>query len=179
MTVRLAVLVSALLTTVAPTCLRADDNPPLARAPLPADLVPPDAKATAAAGVCFLEGPAVDDKGNVLFSDIAGNRLLKMSPDGNVSVFRVNSGRTNGNTFDAQGRLISCEGAEVGPGGRRRLVRTDMKTGEVTVLTERFEGKRYNSPNDVCGDGKGRIWFTDPFYGTDRSGLEMDAEAVY
>jgi gluconolactonase len=96
-----------------------------------------------------------------------------------VSVFRADSGRTNGNTFDAQGRLLSCEGSENGPGGRRRVVRTDLKTGRVEVLAERYEGKRYNSPNDICVDAKGRIWFTDPRYGADRSDLEMDVEAVY
>ena len=78
-----------------------------------------------------------------------------MAPDGALSIFRADSGRTNGNTFDAHGRLISCEGAEFGPGGRRRLVRTDLKTGQVEVLTERFEGKRYNSPNDVVVDRQG------------------------
>ena len=70
---------------------------------------------TAAAVVCFLEGPAVDADGNVFFSDIAGNRILKMDPKGKVTVFRADSGRTNGNCFDAQGRLISCEGGEQGP----------------------------------------------------------------
>ena len=59
------------------------------------------------------------------------------------------------------------------------MVRTDMKTGDVTVLTEKFEGKRYNSPNDVCVDTKGRIWFTDPYYGPDRSHLELDVDGVY
>jgi gluconolactonase len=54
-----------------------------------------------------------------------------------------------------------------------------MKTGAITVLTDRYDGKRYNSPNDCCVDGKGRIWFTDPRYGADRSDLEMDVEAVY
>src|SRR4051812_44388399 len=54
-----------------------------------------------------------------------------------------------------------------------------MTTGQVTVLTERYEGKRYNSPNDVCVDPQGRIWFTDPYYMEDRSVLEMDVEAVY
>jgi gluconolactonase len=146
--------------------------------PLPADLVTPKAGVSPAAVVCFLEGPAVDAAGSVFFSDIAGNRILKMDPKGQVSVFRADSGRTNGNTFDAQGRLISCEGGEQGP-GRRRMVRTDMKTGQVEVLTEKYEGKRYNSPNDVCVDSKGRIWFTDPRYGADRSDLEMDVEAVY
>jgi gluconolactonase len=95
-----------------------------------------------------------------------------------VSVFREDSGRANGNAFDAQGRLITCEGFGLGPGGRRRVVRTDMKTGKVTVLTEKYDGKRYNSPNDVCVDGAGRVWFTDPRYG-DREGMEMEAEGVY
>src|SRR5262245_24121227 len=159
-------------------CLHAED-PYLSKVSLPGDLVAPDTKATVAAGVCFLEGPAVDEQGSVFFSDIAGNRILKMTADGKVSVFRADSGRTNGNVFDAQGRLISCEGGEQGSGGRRRIVRTDMKSGEITVLTERYENKRYNSPNDVCVDTKGRVWFTDPRYGADRSDLEMDVEGVY
>jgi gluconolactonase len=112
------------------------------------------------------------------FSDIAGNRILKMDTKGAVTVFRADSGRTNGNCFDAQGRLISCEGSEQGP-GRRRIVRTDMKTGAVTAVTDKYDGKRYNSPNDVCVDAQGRIWFTDPRYGADRSDLEMDVEGVY
>jgi gluconolactonase len=145
----------------------------------PAGLVRPDAKAKTAASVCFLEGPAWHVRGDVYFSDIAGNRILKMAPDGAVSVFRHDSGRTNGNTFDAQGRLISCEGAEFGTGGRRRIVRTDLATGQVEVLTDRFEGNRYNAPNDVVVDLKGRIWFTDPYYWTDHASLEMGCEAVY
>jgi len=125
-----------------------------------------------------LEGPAVDALGNVVFSDIPGKRIWKMDAKGDISTFRADSGRTNGNTFDAQGRLISCEGTEQGP-GRRRVVRTDLKTGKVEVLTERFAGKRYNSPNDVVVDPQGRIWFTDPLYAPDRSIMELDQEAVY
>jgi gluconolactonase len=150
----------------------------LSGVPLPEGLVPRGAAAAPAAVVCFLEGPAVDAAGNVFFSDIAGNRILKMDAKGVVTTFRADSGRTNGNCFDAEGRLISCEGSEQGP-GRRRLVRTDMRTGAVTVLTEKYDGKRYNSPNDCCVDARGRIWFTDPRYGADRADLEMDVEAVY
>jgi gluconolactonase len=135
-------------------------------------------EAARAALVCFFEGPAVDEEGNVFFSDITSNRILKMNSRGDVSVFRADSGRANGNAFDAAGRLISCEGFGLGAGGRRRVVRTDMKSGATTVLTEHFEGKRYNSPNDVCVDGRRRIWFTDPRYG-DRDGMEMDVEGVY
>jgi gluconolactonase len=144
----------------------------------PAGLVAPGTEATRAALVCFYEGPAVDAEGSVFFSDIVSNRILKMNSRGEVSVFRSESGRANGNAFDADGRLVTCEGFGLGTGGRRRVVRTDTKTGETTVLTERYEGKRYNSPNDVCVDGKGRIWFTDPRYG-DREGMEMDVEGVY
>lgn len=146
---------------------------------LPARLVTDGAKLRTAATVCFLEGPAWHPSGDLYVSDIAGNRILKIAPDGATSVFRADSGRTNGNTFDAAGRLISCEGSEFGPGGRRRVVRTDLATGEVEVLAERFEGKRFNAPNDVCVDRRGRIWFTDPYYWTDRDSLEMGAEAVY
>ncbi len=153
--------------------------PDMTSVPLPADLLAPDAKVQVAAGVCFLEGPAVDAGGNVFFSDISGNRILKMDAQGLVTTFREGSGRTNGNTFDAQGRLISCEGSENGPGGRRRIVRTDLKTGEVEVLTDRYEGKRYSSPNDVVADPQGRIWFTDPLYAPDRSIMEHKDEAVY
>jgi len=135
-------------------------------------------KVETAATVCFLEGPAVDADGNVFFSDIAGNRIMKMDSKGALSVWRADSGRTNGNCFDGKGRLISCEGGEQGV-GRRRIVRTDMKTGKITVLTDKYLGLRYNAPNDVCVDTKGRVWFTDPYYGTDRTHLEMDVEGVY
>ena len=146
--------------------------------PLPQAGRRPNTVAEAAGTVAFLEGPVADAAGNVFFSDIAGNRIMKMNPKGDLSVFRADSGRTNGNCFDAQGRLISCEGNEQGP-GRRRIVRTDMKTGKTEVLTDKLEGKRYNSPNDLCVDTKGRIWFTDPYYGLDRSQLEMDVDGVY
>jgi gluconolactonase len=146
---------------------------------LPMSLLAPEAALTIAVRTCLLEGPAFDSDGNLFFSDIIGNQVYRMTPDGTLSAFRSDSGRTNGNTFDAQGRLISCEGAEFGTGGRRRLVRTDLKTRQVEVLTDRYEGKRYNSPNDVVVDTQGRIWFTDPFYSEDRSALELETEAVY
>jgi len=144
---------------------------------LPADLVAEKEVATAAT-IVLTEGPAVDAEGNVFFSDIANNRIMKRAPDGKVSVWRADSGRANGNMFDAEGRLVTCEGGEFGPGGRRRITRTNMRTGEVEVLTDRYEGKRYNSPNDLVIDTEGRIYFTDPRYG-DRSDMEMDVEAVY
>ncbi len=169
----------AALLFASPPAVPAQGPDDLAQARPPIGLLAPQAAATVAARVALLEGPAFDGAGNLFFSDIFGNRIYRMTSGGAVSVFRADSGRTNGNTFDAGGRLISCEGAEQGPGGRRRIVRTDMETGKNEVLTERFEGKRYNSPNDVIADARGRIWFTDPFYGDDRSALEMGCEAVY
>ena len=88
-------------------------------------------------------------------------------------MFREPSNRTNGQTFDAKGRLYHCEGAEFGPGGGRRVTRTDLDTGNYEVLCEQYEGQRFNSPNDICVDGRGRVYFTDPRYG-DRSDMEMD-----
>jgi gluconolactonase len=149
-----------------------------ATASLPTGLVEANAKVTSATVIAFTEGPAADADGSIYFSDIINNRIMKLSADGKLSVFRSDSGRTNGNLFDQQGRLVSCEGSEMGAGGRRRIVRTDMKTGEVTVLTEKYDGKRYNSPNDLAIDSQGRIYFTDPCYG-DRSIMEMDIEGVY
>src|ERR1700691_4210966 len=104
-----------------PTSLLADGPPDFSKTPFPSQLVPPDAKVTLGAMVCFLEGPAVDAEGNVFFSNITANSILKMNPHGDISVFRSNSGRANGNYFDANGRLVSCEGFGLGPGGRRRV----------------------------------------------------------
>jgi gluconolactonase len=170
--------ISILCVLLAFLCLSAAPQPDLSKTPLPADLLPKGSAVAPAAVICFLEGPADDGAGNVFFSDIAGNRILKIDAKGVVTVWRTDSGRTNGNCFDAQGRLISCEGSEQGP-GRRRMVRTDMKSGAVSVLTDKYDGKRYNSPNDVCVDSQGRIWFTDPLYREARSEMEMDVEAVY
>jgi gluconolactonase len=131
-----------------------------------------------ATSLVFTEGPAVGADGAVYFSDILGNRILKLAADGELSVFRQPSHRTNGQTFDRQGRLLHCEGAEFGPGGGRRVTRTDLSTGHYEVLTDRYDGVRYNSPNDICVDGRDRIYFTDPCYG-DRSQMEMATEGVY
>lgn len=147
-------------------------------APVPDEFVAHEAEIASAAVVAFTEGPAYHADGSVYFSDIINNRIMKLSADGELSVFRENSGRANGNMFDQQGRLVTCEGAEMGPSGGRRISRTDLETGEVTVLTDRFEGKRYNAPNDLAIDNQGRIYFTDPRYG-DRSIMEMDTEGVY
>ncbi|GIX03878.1 MAG: hypothetical protein KatS3mg113_0884 [Planctomycetaceae bacterium] len=131
-------------------------------------------------GVAFLEGPAVAETGEVYFSDIINNRILKWQPGNRFpEIFRQPSGRANGLLFDPQGRLVVCEGNEFGPNdGQRRITRTDLKTGQLEILTDQYEGRRYNSPNDLAIRSNGQIFFTDPCYG-DRSTMELDHESVY
>ncbi len=96
----------------------------------------------------------------LLWSDIPNNRQLRwLQDDGEVTEFRKPSGNSNGNTFDHQGRQISCEH------GNQRVVRYELD-GSVTVLTDSYAGKKYNAPNDVVVHPNGSIWFTDPGYGS-------------
>ena len=129
----------------------------------------------------FVEGPAVDAAGNVLFSDEAHrpeSRILKWDPaKRELTVWREKAGRANGMTFDRQGRLIACEGSRA-PGGNRRVVRYETD-GSLTVLADKHAGKKLNSPNDAVVDGQDRVWFTDPRYVGDRSDMEQESEAVY
>lgn len=151
--------------------------PDLHAIPLPAGIV--TEPATPASYVAFTEGPAADAQGRVYFSDIWNNRILCFdSRSKQTTIYRADSGRTNGNLFDVQGRLLSCEGNEFGPGGRRRITRTDMQTGKVEVLTDRFEGKPYNAPNDIAARTNGQIFFTDPCY-DNRESMQLTHESVY
>ena len=113
-------------------------------------------------GTLWAEGPAWSGVGRYLvWSDIPNNRQLRwLDEDGHVSVFRSPSGNSNGNTFDYQGRQISCEH------GTRRVVRYEPD-GTATVLAGEWEGKPLNAPNDaVVHPDDGAIWFTDPGYGS-------------
>lgn len=123
--------------------------------------------------VAFTEGPVWHPSGDVYFSDIENNRIMRLDTQGKLHVFRQPSGRANGLTFDLQGRLIACEGSR--EGGNRRVTRTELD-GSITVLADRYQGKRFNSPNDVVVDAEGYLYFTDPRYG-DRSDLEMFDES--
>jgi gluconolactonase len=96
-----------------------------------------------------------------LVSDVPNDRILRWDETtGAIGVFRQPSGYANGNTLDREGRLVTCEH------GNRRVTRTEHD-GTVTVLADRFDGKRLNSPNDVVVGSDGSIWFTDPAYGID------------
>jgi len=108
-----------------------------------------------ATGFEFTEGPLWHPDGYWLFVDIRRNLIHKMSPDGQVEVFRENSNGSNGLTFDLQGRLIICE-------GDNRRVALRAADGSYVPIAERLEGKRLNRPNDVVGRSDGTIYFTDP-----------------
>jgi gluconolactonase len=153
--------------------------PDLRSTPLPRDFVAADARVMPATAVAFLEGPAADAAGNVFFTDIWNNRIMKLDTrTGQTVVWRADSGRANGLLLDARGRLLACEGNEFGPGGRRRITRNDPVTGASEVLTDRFDGVQYNSPNDIAARSNGQLFFTDPCYG-DRSTMQMKDESVY
>jgi gluconolactonase len=158
--------VAALALLLAVGLIAADENP----------IVPPGAKLEKVWGEgSFTEGPAYGPDRCVYFSDI-GNRIMKYDPaTGKTTVYREPSGRANGLDFDAQGRLVACEGANTG--GNRRVSITD-KDGKVRTLADRWQGKRFNSPNDLTIDTKGRVYFTDPRYVGDEP-REIPTESVY
>ncbi len=109
------------------------------------------------------EGPAWHPKYGLFFS--GGGRITLLAPNGTSRVFRDDAG-SNGLLFDHQGRLLTCEPA------RRRVTRTDMATGRIEVLADTYRGKRFNQPNDITVDSRGRVYFSDPRYG-DRNDMEL------
>lgn len=125
-----------------------------------------------AAGHKFTEGPVWSREGFLLFSDVPQDLILQWTPGKGVSRFRESSNGANGNTFDAQGRLYSCESRT------RRVVRMDRK-GQLEVLAERFEGKRLNAPNDIVVRRDGHVYFTDPAFGAQQDTRELDFFGVY
>ncbi len=124
--------------------------------------------------VCrWAEGPVYIPAGRyLLWSDIPNDRILRWDETtGSVGVFRQPAGYANGGTLDGAGRLVTCEH------GNRRVTRTEHD-GSVTVIADRYQGKRFNSPNDVVVRSDGSIWFTDPSYGidSDYEGHRADSE---
>jgi gluconolactonase len=125
----------------------------------PKSLVAPGAKVKKlAGGMKFTEGPVwLPSAKKLVFSDIPNSKLMQWKDGEGLSVFRK-SEQANGNILDLEGRLISCQHAA------RNLVRTE-KDGTITVLADKFDGKRFNSPNDVAVHSDGTLWFTDPPWG--------------
>jgi gluconolactonase len=131
-------------------------------------------------GCRWAEGPAYFPAGRYLvWSDVPNNRMMRFDEtDDSVSVFRSPSFNSNGNSVDRQGRLVTCEHL------MRRVTRTEHD-GSITVLADRYDGHRLNSPNDVVVKSDGSIWFSDPTYGIDgdyegrQSPSEIGASNVY
>ena len=133
----------------------------------------PREEASVATITAFTEGPTADADGNIYFSEIINQRIMKMTPGSHkLSTFRENSNSANGLLFDNEWRLIACEGASLKSaqfGGsphasvdmKPRVTRTDMKTGKMEVLADNYEGKAFVGPNDVTMDAKNRLYFTD------------------
>lgn len=133
----------------------------------------PSAPLETATVVAFTEGPTADRDGSVYFTDIINQRILKLTAAGVLTTFRERSNAANGLLIDPQGRLIACEGATFErPGvtitGTPRVTRTDLATGAIEVLANRYDGKPLVGPNDVTIDRQGRLYFT-----------ELNGAAVY
>ena len=105
----------------------------------------------------FTEGPASDGKGNLYFTDIPANRIYKLDGKNEISVFLEPSNHANGLMFDGKGRLLACE-------MDGRLVAIDVASKRVKALSDGYQGKRYNAPNDLVVDQSGGVYFTDPHF---------------
>ncbi|HEX3658131.1 MAG TPA: SMP-30/gluconolactonase/LRE family protein [Pirellulales bacterium] len=135
---------------------------------------------TAAIHGGLTEGPAAAPDGSIYFSDIPEGAdrgmILRWDPRSRTTtVFTDDSHKSNGLAFDPQGNLVACEGADE---GGRAIVRWDIQTKQRTVLADRYQGKRFNAPNDLCIDHLGRIYFTDPKY-LGSEPRELEHRAVY
>ncbi|RAK03243.1 gluconolactonase [Larkinella arboricola] len=123
----------------------------------------------------FTEGPAVNKKGDIYFTDQPNDKIWKYDTDGNLSLYMDKTGRSNGLYFDQKGNLIACA-------DEKDELWSISPKGKVTVLLADFEGKRLNGPNDLWIDPKGGIYFTDPYYQRDywqRTKPDLDGQKVY
>ena len=120
----------------------------------------------------FTEGPAWSRDGYLLYSDVPRNKIVKYTPGEKPVFFREESNGASGNAFDEKGRLYTCETAA------RRVTRTD-KNGKIEVLADKWEGKRFNAPNDIVVRKDGHAFFTDPAFGSQLDARELDFFGVY
>ena len=123
----------------------------------------------------FTEGPAVDKKGNIFFTDQPNDKIWKYDTEGNLGVYMEKTGRSNGLFFDKKGNIISCADE------KNEMWKISPK-GEVTVLFSGYQGKKLNGPNDLWITPKGGIYFTDPFYPRDyweHKKPEQEKQSVY
>lgn len=128
---------------------------------------------TLADGMFFCEGPVWDKKHNqLIFSDTGADEHKSWSEAQGLQTFRKPSYQPNGNVFDSQGRLYTCE-------HESRAISISDTNSQRTILVERFEGKRFNSPNDLEIKSDGTIWFTDPPYGLGDRTKEIDFNGVF
>ena len=123
-------------------------------------------------GLMFADGIAWSPANYLMFSDVPKNRLMKLAPGEKVEVYRENANGANGNAFDAQGRLYTCEGRG------RRVIRTDKK-GKIEVLATQWNGKKLNAPNDIALRKDGDAYFTDPAFGYQQDSRDLDFYGVY
>src|SRR5436190_2128103 len=111
-------------------------------------------------GFKFTEGPAADRHGNVYFNDIPNQTTYKVDKDGKLTKFREKTNRANGQMVNAQGEIVACE-----MGSGRVVAVSPADSSKVRVLTDKYDGKRYNAPNDLVVDKAGGVYFTDPDFG--------------
>ena len=122
---------------------------------------------TAVTTMAWAEGPTVDVAGNVYFSDVRSNRIMRYAPNGTLSVYRQPANNPNGMVILPGDRLVVCESGDPEAGLLPRITETDLSTGASKVLVDGYEGQRLKAPNDITYDGKGRIYFTSderPFF---------------
>jgi len=120
-------------------------------------------------GLRFTEGPAADAKGDLYFTDVGANKVLKANPGGAPIVVLDSAGGMNGLMFDGSGRLIGCQGSD------RRIVSLDVESKQIEVLSDQCEGKPFIRPNDLVVDRRGGVYFTDPKF----LGGQDQTSAVY
>jgi gluconolactonase len=115
---------------------------------------------------------------SLLFTDIPSSRILRYTPSSaRLETAITRTGHANGLAVDDSGRLYACQSGAPNKAGGRQVVRYGP-AGQTTVVCDRFEGRRLNSPCDLVVDARDRVWFSDPRYG-DRAGMELDHESVY